>query len=129
MEARNIVHSRFITTDFVHAYAETLVSKYMLLTPADMEKWEEDPEGWANAVDSESWEFELRVPLWFDLIKVVEPIIFCLTRVYLQPCAEMTFMSLLSQYRDQLTPILLDLVEKVASKADSLADWLYLVGL
>ncbi|KAI8142979.1 armadillo-type protein [Fennellomyces sp. T-0311] len=91
LEASNVINTRFLTTDFVNACAETLITKYMLLTPADMEKWEDDPEGWANAIDSENWEFELR------------------------PCAEITFMSLLTQYRDQLCPILLNLVEKVAN--------------
>ncbi|KAI7866309.1 armadillo-type protein [Mucor mucedo] len=66
----------------------------MLLTPADFSKWEEDPEGWAISLDSENWEFELR------------------------PCAEMTFMNLLSQYRDQLVPIMLNLVERVANVTD-----------
>jgi hypothetical protein len=92
LEAGRFIHEQFLTPEFVHTCAETLVSQYMLLTPADCRKWEEDPEGWANALDSENWEFELR------------------------PCAEMTFMSLLSQYRDQLVPIMLNLVERVTSK-------------
>ncbi|KAI9261423.1 armadillo-type protein [Phascolomyces articulosus] len=90
LEANRIINNQFLTTEFVNACAEALITKYMLLTPVDMEKWEDDPEGFANAIDSENWEFELR------------------------PCAEMTFMSLLTHYRDQLCPILLDLVEKVA---------------
>lgn len=92
LEAGRLIHEQFLTPDFVNSCAETLVSQYMLMTPSDFRKWEEDPEGWANALDSENWEFELR------------------------PCAEMTFMSLLSQYRDQLVPIMLGLVERVASK-------------
>lgn len=93
LEAGRLIHERFLTPEFVNACAETLVSQYMLLTPNDFSKWEEDPEGWANALDAENWEFELR------------------------PCAEMTFMNLLSQYRDQLVPIMLSLVERVASKS------------
>lgn len=92
LEAGRLIHQQFLTPDFVNVCAETLVSQYMLLTPADFSKWEEDPEGWAISLDSENWEFELR------------------------PCAEMTFMNLLSQYRDQLVPIMLNLVERVASK-------------
>lgn len=95
MEAGRLVHEQFLTPEFVHACAETLVSQYMLLTPSDFLKWEEDPENYAIASDSENWEFELR------------------------PCAEMAFMSLLSQYRDQLVPILLGLIERVASKVGS----------
>ncbi|KAI8368386.1 armadillo-type protein [Choanephora cucurbitarum] len=94
MEAGRLVHEQFLTPEFVHACAETLVSQYMLLTPSDFLKWEEDPENYAIASDSENWEFELR------------------------PCAEMTFMSLLSQYRDQLVPILLGLIERVANVTD-----------
>lgn len=92
VEAGRLIHEQLLTPDFVNICAETLVSQYMLLTPQDFSKWEEDPEGWAISLGSENWEFELR------------------------PCAEMTFMNLLSQYRDQLVPIMLNLVERVASK-------------
>lgn len=94
LEANRIIHEKFLTPEFVHKCAETLVSQYMLLTPADFARWEEDPEGWANSLDSENWEFELR------------------------PCAEITFMSLLSHYRDALIPVLLNLVERVEGKYD-----------
>jgi hypothetical protein len=60
-EARHIIQQGFVTDAFVNDCAETLITKYMLLTPGDREQWEEDPEGWANSVDAENWEFELRV--------------------------------------------------------------------
>jgi hypothetical protein len=60
-EARHIIQQGFVTDAFVNECAETLITKYMLLTPGDQEQWEEDPEGWANSVDAENWEFELRV--------------------------------------------------------------------
>lgn len=94
MEAGRFIHEQFLTPDFVNTCAETLVTQYMLMTPSDLHKWEDDPEGWANALDAENWEFELR------------------------PCAEMTFMNLLSQYRDQLVPIIVDLVDRVAQVSD-----------
>ncbi|KAI7902236.1 armadillo-type protein [Cokeromyces recurvatus] len=94
IESHRLIHQHFLTPEFVSRCAETLVSQYMLLTPRDFQKWEEDPEGWANDLDSENWEFELR------------------------PCAEMTFMSLLNNYKDQLIPILLNLVERVATVTD-----------
>ncbi|CAO3588011.1 unnamed protein product [Absidia cylindrospora] len=87
-EARHILKQGFVTDAFVNSCAETLITKYMLLTPTDLELWEEDPESWANSVDAENWEFELR------------------------PCAEITFMNLLTQNRDQLAPILLDLLNQ-----------------
>lgn len=60
-EARGILQMRLITSEFVSLCAEVLVSQYMLLTQSDMENWEDDPEGFVNAMDSENWEFELRV--------------------------------------------------------------------
>ncbi|ORZ00705.1 armadillo-type protein [Syncephalastrum racemosum] len=93
-EARNIICQRFITQDFVSICAETLVTKYMLLTPEDFDMWEDDPEGWAQSIDSENWEFELR------------------------PCAEVTFMSLLTRFREELCPILLSLVDRVTDVSD-----------
>ncbi|KAJ8660085.1 hypothetical protein O0I10_004314 [Lichtheimia ornata] len=88
-EARGILQTRLITSEFVARCAEVLVSQYMLLTPSDMENWEDDPEGFVNAMDSENWEFELR------------------------PCAEMTFMDLFTHHRDQLCPIILNLIGSV----------------
>ncbi|KAI8069428.1 armadillo-type protein [Gongronella butleri] len=87
-EAHRIIRTGVVTPAFVNACAETLVSKYMLLTPTDLEQWEDDPEGWANSVDAENWEFELR------------------------PCAEAIFINLLALHRDQLTPIILNLVDQ-----------------
>ncbi|KAI9243581.1 armadillo-type protein, partial [Sporodiniella umbellata] len=53
-----------------------------------------DPEGWVNLADSENWEFEIR------------------------PCAEVTFMNLLSKNRDSLIPVLISLVDRVADVKD-----------
>lgn len=61
IQARQIIYDNFITANFVHSCAEVMVTKYMLLTPSDLEQWENDPESWANSVDAENWEFELRV--------------------------------------------------------------------
>ncbi|KAG1293137.1 hypothetical protein G6F66_006356 [Rhizopus arrhizus] len=94
LEAGRLINEQIMTPDFVNVCAETLISRYMLMTPDDFEKWQEDPEGWANATDSENWEFELK------------------------PCAEMTFMNLLSKHRDHLVPIMLTLVERVADVTD-----------
>ncbi|CAO3644783.1 unnamed protein product [Cunninghamella blakesleeana] len=88
IQARQIIYDNFITGDFVHSCAEVMVTKYMLLTPSDLEQWENDPESWSNSVDAENWEFELRA------------------------CAESIFITLLAQHRDQLTPIILNLVEQ-----------------
>ncbi|CAO3662719.1 hypothetical protein CU097_009870 [Rhizopus azygosporus] len=94
LEAAKIINEQFVTPEFVTLCAETLIGRYMLLTPDDFAKWEEDPEGWVNAADSENWEFEIR------------------------PCAEITFMSLLSKHRDQLAPIMINLVDRVCDVHD-----------
>ncbi|KAI7867162.1 armadillo-type protein [Spinellus fusiger] len=93
-KATQIMKEQFLTPTFVNTCAETLVAKYMLFTRADIEQWEEDPEGWLNHTDNEDWEFEIR------------------------PCAEITFMTLLTEYRSLLSPILLRLVDQVASVTD-----------
>ncbi|CAO0796255.1 unnamed protein product [Mucor circinelloides] len=94
IEAGRLINEQFLTPEFVNVCAETLVSQYMLMSPSDFTRWEEDPEGWLNNLDTENWEFELR------------------------PCAELAFMNLLSQYRDQLVPIIVNLVERVATVTD-----------
>jgi hypothetical protein len=66
----------------------------MQLTEDDLCQWVDDPEGWANAADSENWEFELR------------------------PCAEITFLNLLNQYADELAPIILDLLGRMENVTD-----------
>lgn len=40
-----------------------LVTRFLPLKPADLEKWQEDPEEFLNADDKESelWEFDIRV--------------------------------------------------------------------
>ncbi|CEP19483.1 hypothetical protein [Parasitella parasitica] len=93
-EAGRLINEGFLTPDFVNICAETLVSQYMLMSHSDFNRWEEDPEGWFNNLDIENWEFELKA------------------------CAELVFMNLLSQYRDQLVPIMLTLVERVATVTD-----------
>lgn len=118
-EARNIICHRFITQEFVGLCAETLVTKYMLLTPEDFDMWEDDPEGWAQSIDSENWEFELRVSLSVGLVRES---ILILSYFFLKkkkkPCAEVTFMSLLTRFREELCPILLSLVERVTDVSD-----------
>lgn len=88
-EAVRIIQEQFSTQEFVHNCAETIVTMYMKLTEDDLSQWDDDPEEFANDIDAENWEFQLR------------------------PCAEITFKNLLDQYADQLAPIILDLVERM----------------
>ncbi|RUP42842.1 armadillo-type protein [Jimgerdemannia flammicorona] len=92
--ARQVIDQSLLTPGFVNSCAEVLVSRYMVLRPEDLEAWETDPEGFVGGEEADHWEFELR------------------------PCAEKVFMDLLSQYRVQLSPILLNLLENVATITD-----------
>ncbi|KAG2171813.1 hypothetical protein INT43_008193 [Umbelopsis isabellina] len=89
-QARALIDSRLLTPAFVHSCAEVLVTKYMQLRPEDLDLWESDPEGWVNGEEADHWEFELK------------------------PCAEKVFMDLLISYTEQLSPILVNLVDTVA---------------
>ncbi|KAJ2963896.1 hypothetical protein NQZ79_g1053 [Umbelopsis isabellina] len=89
-QARTLIDSRLLTPAFVHSCAEVLVTKYMQLRPEDLDLWESDPEGWVNGEEADHWEFELK------------------------PCAEKVFMDLLISYTEQLSPILVNLVDTVA---------------
>lgn len=89
VDAARLIQNRFLTQDFILKCAEVLITQYMQLTTDDLLQWDDDPEGWANTVDTENWEFELR------------------------PCAETTFMNLLNQYADELAPLTINLIERL----------------
>ncbi|RUS22823.1 armadillo-type protein [Endogone sp. FLAS-F59071] len=93
-QARQVIDQNLLTPAFVNSCAEVLVSRYMVLRPEDLKLWEEDPEAFVGGEEADHWEYELR------------------------PCAEKVFMELLSQYRVQLSPILLNLLENVATVSD-----------
>ncbi|KAH8554929.1 armadillo-type protein [Umbelopsis sp. PMI_123] len=94
LQAKSIIDSRLLTPEFVNTCAEVLVTKYMQLRPEDLDLWESDPEGLVNGEEADHWEFELK------------------------PCAEKVFMDLLTSYRVQLSPILINLVDNVAVVTD-----------
>jgi hypothetical protein len=56
---RHIVLSR----DFVEGAVRLLVTRFIPLTPKDLERWEMDVEEWMNQEENEDeqWEYELRV--------------------------------------------------------------------
>ncbi|CAO3687345.1 unnamed protein product [Umbelopsis vinacea] len=89
-QAKHLIDTNLLTPAFVNSCAEVLVTKYMQLRPEDLDLWESDPEGWVNGEEADHWEFELK------------------------PCAEKVFMDLLTSYRVQLSPILINLVDTVA---------------
>ncbi|KAH7887621.1 ARM repeat-containing protein [Phlebopus sp. FC_14] len=73
-----------LSQQFVEDAVRLLVTRFIPLNPADLEGWMTDPEEWVNEEDKESdqWEYELR------------------------PCGERVLMTLASQYRDYLVPLM-----------------------
>lgn len=52
-----------LSRDFVEGAVRLLVTKFIPLTPKDLERWEMDVEEWMNQEENEDeqWEYELRV--------------------------------------------------------------------
>ena len=52
-----------LSRDFVEGAVRLLVTRFIPLTPKDLEKWEMDVEEWMNQEENgdEQWEYELRV--------------------------------------------------------------------
>ncbi|OAX44518.1 ARM repeat-containing protein [Rhizopogon vinicolor AM-OR11-026] len=73
-----------LSQEFVEDAVRLLVTRFIPLKPADLEGWMSDPEEWVNVEDKENdqWEYELR------------------------PCGERVLMTLSSQYKDYVTPLL-----------------------
>ncbi|KAJ1733744.1 hypothetical protein LPJ61_001412 [Coemansia biformis] len=83
---RQIIDDEVLTPAFVAQMAETLMLRYIPLKPRDLERWQDDPEGWLADEDSDYWNFEVR------------------------RCAEHLFVDLVSQNRARLAPELAALV-------------------
>ena len=52
-----------LSRDFVEGAVRLLVTRFIPLTPKDLERWEMDVEEWMNQEENEDeqWEYELRV--------------------------------------------------------------------
>ncbi|CAG8476007.1 4188_t:CDS:10 [Ambispora gerdemannii] len=85
------VDDELLTPEFITSCAEILISRFLILMKEDLSMWEEDPEGWVNSSEADHWEYQLR------------------------PCAEKVFMELLMQNREILSPLIIRLLENVAS--------------
>lgn len=73
-----------LSQEFVEDAVRLLVTRFIPLNLADLEGWMSDPEEWVNLEDKENdqWEYELR------------------------PCGERVLMTLSSQYKVYVTPLL-----------------------
>ncbi|KAH7105640.1 ran binding protein 11 [Auriculariales sp. MPI-PUGE-AT-0066] len=85
---------------FVTQAVEILITRFLPLSPSDLQKWEGDPEEWINSegeVESATWEFDLR------------------------PCAERLAITFVANYSSYVAPLLLlqfNLVNKSIESAD-----------
>lgn len=82
------IKSSFFTTSVLAGMCHKLISHHFLLTPEDLEVWDSDPEGFCMEVEGgESWKYSLR------------------------PCTETLFVALFHEYRNALTPVLMEMVQ------------------
>ncbi|KAI5481425.1 hypothetical protein MNV49_004181 [Pseudohyphozyma bogoriensis] len=84
-----------IPETFVAQFVELIVTKLLPLRPVDLEKWTEEPEEWMNEEEMERWEFELR------------------------PCAEHVLKNLLSQYSEEIGPLMADMLRRTREPQDT----------
>lgn len=95
------ISSEFLTIDLAAKLIDLLMDWYLRLRPIELKNWSADPEEWINEQMSNSYEFQIR------------------------PCAENFFQDLISCFRKELTPYLLDKIENKATKlTTSLDDFL-----
>lgn len=52
-----------LSQEFIQNATQLLITRFMPLNPADLQRWLADPEEWLNVEDKENdqWEFEIRV--------------------------------------------------------------------
>lgn len=73
-EAKN----SFFTAERLSYISEKVITYYFLLTPKDLEQWDDDPEQYSHDETGESWKYDLR------------------------PCVETFYLALFSQYRSDM---------------------------
>ncbi|XP_053304003.1 importin-11 [Spea bombifrons] len=84
------IKTAFFTYPTLTEICRRLVTHYFLLSEEELAMWEEDPEGFAvEEIGGDSWKFSLR------------------------PCSEVLFIDIFHEYSQTLTPVLLDMVDKL----------------
>ncbi|XP_077988870.1 importin-11-like [Glandiceps talaboti] len=76
----------FFTCATLHEICKRLISQYFLLTDEELQMWETDAEGFCVDEGGESFKFSLR------------------------PCVEVFFLTLFHEYRETLTPFVLEMI-------------------
>lgn len=91
--SRELLKKNLLTEDFAQVVMQTLMTRFFVLTPRDLQDWEEQPEEWQRREEGEDdvWEFSIR------------------------SCAEKLFLELILNYKDQLVQPLLSVFGNVAS--------------
>ncbi|XP_012055952.1 PREDICTED: importin-11 [Atta cephalotes] len=82
------LRQEFFTPEILTEICSRLVTHYFLLTPADLEMWDTQPENFAIDDGGESWKYSLR------------------------PCTESLFLAIFHHYRDILASVLVDLMRQ-----------------
>ncbi|XP_046677970.1 importin-11-like [Homalodisca vitripennis] len=84
----------FFETTILNAMCRKLITQYFLLTPQDLQQWDTDPEGFVTDEGGECWKYSLR------------------------PCTETLFLALFHEFRETLTPLLLQLITQIHGPVD-----------
>lgn len=85
--------NEFFTVERLSYISEKIVTYYFLLTPKDLEQWDDDPEQYACDETGESWKYDLR------------------------PCTESFYLTLFSQYKPDMVTDLVKLITKAQENA------------
>ncbi|XP_012268880.2 importin-11 [Athalia rosae] len=81
------LRQEFFTAETLTEICSRLVTHYFVLTPADLEQWDADPENFVVDDGGEAWKYSLR------------------------PCTESLFLAVFHQFRDVLAPVLVSLMQ------------------
>ncbi|XP_054710283.1 importin-11-like [Uloborus diversus] len=88
LEAHKI-KMEFFTYPVLTEICQQLLARYFLLSEDDIASWESSPEEFASDEGGESWKFSLR------------------------PCTEVLFLSLFHEFRDLLTPLIVEMIKGI----------------
>ncbi|XP_070542667.1 importin-11-like [Ptychodera flava] len=92
--AAHKIKTEFFTCATLHEICKRLISHYFLLTEEELHMWEVDPEGFCVDEGGESFKFSLR------------------------PCVEVLFLTLFHEYRETLTPFLIEIIQSTQGMTD-----------
>ena len=62
-QSKELLKSQLLTDELACQVMETVISRYLVLRPAEIEAWKEEPEEWEQGEDGESdgWEYSIRL--------------------------------------------------------------------